>query len=43
MTDLLSIIGTWQSLQYPDRIAAYRPEEFKVVIVDEAHHAPAAA
>nr|XP_019050135.1 hypothetical protein I302_00556 [Kwoniella bestiolae CBS 10118]OCF29065.1 hypothetical protein I302_00556 [Kwoniella bestiolae CBS 10118] len=34
-------IATYQTLNNPDRLAKFDPREFKLVIVDEAHHAAA--
>ncbi|GGK64732.1 hypothetical protein GCM10009067_16470 [Haloarcula sebkhae] len=34
-------IGTFQSLDNPDRFNQARAEEYDIVVVDEAHHAPA--
>lgn len=36
-------IGTFQSLDNPDRFSQSRAREYDIVIVDEAHHAPAAS
>ena len=41
--ETFSIVATWQSLQHQDRINLYNPDEFKVIIVDEAHHAASPA
>jgi superfamily II DNA or RNA helicase len=34
-------IGTFQSLDNPDRFSQSRAQEYDIVVVDEAHHAPA--
>jgi ATP-dependent helicase IRC3 len=34
-------IATWQTLNNVDRLRKYDPSRFKLVIVDEAHHAAA--
>ncbi|KAK8861366.1 hypothetical protein IAR55_002185 [Kwoniella newhampshirensis] len=34
-------IATWQTLINPDRLAKFDPATFKLIIVDEAHHAAA--
>jgi superfamily II DNA or RNA helicase len=36
-----SIVATYQSIWRDKALSLYKPEEFKMVIVDEAHHAPA--
>ncbi|KAF9229231.1 P-loop containing nucleoside triphosphate hydrolase protein [Gyrodon lividus] len=34
-------IATYQTLLQPQRLAKFRPEDLKVIIIDEAHHAAA--
>lgn len=34
-------IGTFQSLENPDRLSPTKAREYDIVVVDEAHHAPA--
>mgnify|MGYP002718817203 CR=1 FL=1 len=34
-------VATYQSLSRPERLEKYDPEDFGLIIVDEAHHAAA--
>lgn len=34
------VVGSVQTISRPQRLERFRPDEFKLVIVDEAHHAP---
>jgi superfamily II DNA or RNA helicase len=36
-----SIVATYRSIWRDKALSLYKPEEYKMVIVDEAHHAPA--
>lgn len=36
-----STVATYQTLNNPDRLKKFDPKHFKLVIVDEAHHAAA--
>lgn len=38
--EMVRIIALPQSLKNPQRIEKLDPKKFKLVIVDEAHHAP---
>lgn len=35
----ISIIATWQTLKNANRLETFDPGDFKLIIVDEAHHA----
>jgi ATP-dependent helicase IRC3 len=37
----VSTIATYQTLSNPERLKKFDPSRFKLVIVDEAHHAAA--
>lgn len=38
---MISTIGTYQTLNNAERLKKFDPSQYKLVIVDEAHHAAA--